>query len=85
MKQLLPMTVIYVLMFLTGVVGNVAVCFVIIHNKTMHTATNFYLFSLAVSDLSILLLGKDHDRLGSAGERKYSRTYQSIVRTRCSA
>jgi hypothetical protein len=24
----------------------------------MHTATNYYLFSLAVSDLTLLLLGK---------------------------
>lgn len=45
-------------MFVTGVIGNFAVCIVIIHNKTMHTATNYYLFSLAISDLIILLLGK---------------------------
>ncbi len=53
------MTVIYVILFLTGVVGNIAVCMVIIRNRSMHTATNYYLFSLAVSDLIILLLGKD--------------------------
>ena len=52
------MTIIYVTMFVTGVVGNLAVCFVIIRNRSMHTATNYYLFSLAVSDLIILLLGE---------------------------
>ncbi len=52
------MTVVYVIMFLTGVAGNVAVCVVIIKNRSMHTATNYYLFSLAVSDLVILLLGE---------------------------
>ncbi len=52
------MTIIYVIMFITGVTGNVAVCLVIIKNRSMHTATNYYLFSLAVSDLVILLLGK---------------------------
>ena len=52
------MTAIYVTLFITGVVGNVAVCVVIIRNRSMHTATNYYLFSLAVSDLVILLLGK---------------------------
>ena len=53
------MTVMYVIMFLTGVAGNVAVCLVIIKNRSMHTATNYYLFSLAVSDLVILLLGEE--------------------------
>ena len=58
MKELVPITIIYVIMFITGVLGNLAVCFVIIRNRSMHTATNYYLFSLAVSDLVILLLGK---------------------------
>lgn len=53
-----PITVIYVLLFVTGVVGNIAVCVVIVRNNFMHTATNYYLFSLAVSDLTLLLLGK---------------------------
>ncbi|KAH8419528.1 hypothetical protein KR222_004282, partial [Zaprionus bogoriensis] len=43
--------------FITGVVGNVLVCMVIIKHSAMHTATNYYLFSLAVSDLLYLLLG----------------------------
>ena len=55
---LIPITAIYVLIFLTGVAGNVDVCLVIVKNKSMHTATNYYLFSLAVSDLMILVLGR---------------------------
>ena len=51
------MTVIYATIFLTGVLGNLAVCLVIVKQRSMHTATNYYLFSLAVSDLVILLLG----------------------------
>jgi len=54
----LPITVIYVFIFVTGVIGNIAVCLVIVRNNFMHTATNYYLFSLAVSDLTLLLLGK---------------------------
>ena len=54
----IPITVVYVLIFVSGVVGNVAVCLVIIRNPTMHTATNCYLFSLAISDLTVLLFGK---------------------------
>ena len=55
---LIPITIIYVLMFFTGVIGNFAVCFVIIKNRSLHNATNYYLFSLAISYLIILLLGK---------------------------
>lgn len=53
-----PITIIYVFIFVTGVIGNIAVCVVIVRNNFMHTATNYYLFSLAVSDLTLLLLGK---------------------------
>lgn len=55
---LAPITVVYVLLFVSGVVGNVSTCIVIIRNPSMHTATNCYLFSLAVSDLTVLLFGK---------------------------
>jgi hypothetical protein len=46
-----------VVILLTGVVGNVSTCVVIARNKHMHTATNYYLFSLAISDLLLLVSG----------------------------
>lgn len=52
-----PISVIYSIIFLTGVVGNISTCIVIARNKSMHTATNYYLFSLAVSDLLLLVSG----------------------------
>ena len=55
---LIPITFFYVIIFISGIIGNVAVCLVIVKNKSMHTATNYYLFSLAISDLMILVLGK---------------------------
>ena len=55
---LIPLTILYLVIFISGVAGNVAVCLVIVKNKSMHTATNYYLFSLAVSDLMILIFGK---------------------------
>jgi hypothetical protein len=61
----LPITIIYVTIFVSGVVGNVAVCVVIARNKSMRTATNYYLFSLAVSDLTLLLLGKCTEHLNT--------------------
>jgi hypothetical protein len=53
----LPITVIYVVIFFTGMIGNIATCVVIARNRSMHTATNYYLFSLAVSDLLLLISG----------------------------
>ena len=51
------MTFVYVTIFLTGMAGNMAVCLVIVKHRSMHTATNYYLFSLAMADLVILILG----------------------------
>lgn len=45
-------------MSITGVFGNLSVCCVILRIPAMRSATNYYLFSLAVADLLILLLGK---------------------------
>ncbi|KAI4459791.1 g-protein coupled receptor [Holotrichia oblita] len=53
----IPITVIYAFIFFAGVVGNIGTCIVIARNKCMHTATNYYLFSLAVSDLLLLISG----------------------------
>lgn len=53
----LPIFLVYLLIFMVGVLGNLLTCTVIARNKVMWTPTNFYLFSLAVSDLLVLLLG----------------------------
>ncbi|XP_063538137.1 neuropeptides capa receptor-like [Cydia strobilella] len=60
---LTPVTVVLLLIFATGVAGNVAVCVVIVRHPAMHTATNYYLFSLALSDLLLLLFGLPNDLL----------------------
>ncbi|BES92772.1 receptor [Nesidiocoris tenuis] len=52
-----PVTVLYSLIFLTGVVGNVCTCVVIARNRHMQTTTNYYLFSLAISDVLLLISG----------------------------
>lgn len=57
MKQFLPICVVYLLIFVVGTLGNGLTCAVILRHKAMHTPTNFYLFSLAVSDLLVLLVG----------------------------
>ncbi|TRZ02397.1 hypothetical protein DNTS_025765 [Danionella cerebrum] len=52
-----PVTFIYILIFLTGVFGNLLTCTVITKDRKMRTPTNLYLFSLAISDLLVLLFG----------------------------
>lgn len=53
----IPISIIYASIFVTGTVGNISTCIVIARNKSMHTATNYYLFSLAISDLLLLVFG----------------------------
>ncbi|KFZ59562.1 Neuromedin-U receptor 2 [Antrostomus carolinensis] len=53
----LPMALVYTLIFVVGVVGNFLVCLVILKHRNMKTPTNYYLFSLAISDLLVLLFG----------------------------
>lgn len=55
---LVPITLVYGIIFVSGLIGNVCTCLVITGNKHMHTATNYYLFNLAVADLLTLILGK---------------------------
>ncbi|XP_041988007.1 neuromedin-U receptor 2-like isoform X2 [Aricia agestis] len=39
--------------FIVSLVGNLLTCIVIYCDRTMHTATNYYLFNMAVSDLIV--------------------------------
>ncbi|PVD29294.1 hypothetical protein C0Q70_11891 [Pomacea canaliculata] len=52
------LTFVYSLIFLSGLIGNICTCVVIARNNCMQTTTNYYLFSLAVSDLLLLFFGK---------------------------
>ncbi|XP_050089265.1 neuropeptides capa receptor isoform X1 [Anopheles aquasalis] len=57
----LVVTVLFVGILVTGVIGNLIVCLVIVRHPSMRTATNYYLFSLAVSDLIFLVLGLPYE------------------------
>lgn len=57
MYIVLPVIILYALIFVTGVLGNTVTCIVIARNRSMATATNYYLFSLAVSDFLLLVSG----------------------------
>ncbi|KAG6453130.1 pyrokinin-1 receptor isoform X1 [Manduca sexta] len=54
---LVPLSITYAVIFVAGILGNTSTCIVIARNRSMHTATNFYLFSLAISDLILLVCG----------------------------
>lgn len=49
--------IVYCTLFLVGTFGNILIVLVVVKNRAMHTATNYYLLSLAVSDLLSLVLG----------------------------
>jgi len=51
------LTLVYTTILLTGVIGNVSTCVVIATIRAMHSPTNLYLLSLAVSDVLTLCLG----------------------------
>lgn len=58
---LVTITVLYSLIFIMGLVGNIITCIVISRNKSMHTATNYYLFNLAITDMLMLLSAMPSD------------------------
>ena len=58
LTQLIVLNVIYIAIFLSGTIGNICTCIVIARNRNMHTATNYYLVSLAMADLLTLLIGE---------------------------
>ncbi|KAK1901604.1 Neuromedin-U receptor 2 [Dissostichus eleginoides] len=53
----LPVSSVYLLIFLVGLSGNLLTCAVIAKHKKMRNPTNLYLLSLALSDLLVLLFG----------------------------
>ncbi|GBP75490.1 Pyrokinin-1 receptor [Eumeta japonica] len=42
-----------VVIFIVSIIGNSVTCLVIYYDRTMHTATNFYLLNLSLSDLIV--------------------------------
>ncbi|XP_060584543.1 pyrokinin-1 receptor-like [Ruditapes philippinarum] len=57
LATVIAITCVYGFIFLSGIFGNVCTCLVIVKNKYMHTATNYYLFNLAIADLLLLIVG----------------------------
>ncbi len=58
LTTIVPISVVYAVIFVLGVLGNVSTILVILKNKYMHTPTNVYLANLAISDLLTHLVGK---------------------------
>ena len=70
LAESVALSVVYCSILVTGVVGNLATCVVIAWNAHMHTATNYYLFSLAISDTITLVLGMMADNDDPVSNRK---------------
>lgn len=47
--------VIYTIIFVLGLVGNILVCFVVVRNKAMQTVTNLFISNLALSDILLCI------------------------------
>ena len=58
---LILITIFYLLLFITGLMGNLSVCIVIFRSKNLHTAMNYYLVSLAIADITIIIMGESYD------------------------
>lgn len=58
LTTIIPITIVYLCIFVFGLFGNLSTCLVIVKNKYMHTPTNVYLANLAVSDLLTHTVGK---------------------------
>ncbi|ODN01361.1 Neuromedin-U receptor 2 [Orchesella cincta] len=54
-SSLIPITVIYSLIFVTGIFGNLSTCLVIAKAHYMRSSTNYYLFNLAIADMLTLI------------------------------
>lgn len=58
LSSLVPITLVYSLIFVTGLIGNFSTCIVIAKAHYMRTSTNYYLFNLAIADMLTLIFGK---------------------------
>ena len=58
-ESLFFLTIIYSIFLVIGVFGNLSTCIVILTNEYMRTATNVYLFNLAIADISTLVISKN--------------------------
>lgn len=46
----------YLIVFVTGLIGNFLVCFVVWRNRQMRTVTNFFIVNLSVADFLVILI-----------------------------
>ncbi|KAF0294376.1 Pyrokinin-1 receptor [Amphibalanus amphitrite] len=58
---IISMTVLYGVIFFISALGNTIICITIVHKRYMHTATNYYLLNLAISDLLLLITGLPYE------------------------
>lgn len=78
----LMFTYLMLTVFVVGIVGNLLTSFVIYCDRSMHTATNYYLFNLAMSDLilafGILLELRSYKKADIATVADYRYVYERV-------
>ncbi|CAI4229243.1 unnamed protein product [Auanema sp. JU1783] len=75
---IIPTILIYSVIFIIGIVGNICTCIVILSNKSMQNPTNSYLLSLAISDILVLLLGLPMELYGVL-DYAYPYTFPNVI------
>ena len=63
--------VLYIVVFLAGLVGNFLVCFVVWKNRHMRTVTNMFIVNLSVADFLVILICLPPTVLGDVTETWY--------------
>lgn len=63
--------VIYVMVFIFGLIGNFLVCFVVWRNQNMKTVTNIFIVNLSVADFLVILICMPPTVLGDVTETWY--------------
>ncbi len=53
---LLCVSIFYIVIFLTGAIGNILVIFVVFRNGEMRTSTNYFLVNLSIADLFVIVI-----------------------------
>lgn len=54
----ITISIINIFVFITGLIGNVLVCIVIVKHPALNSPTDFFLVNLALSDLTLLVFGE---------------------------
>ena len=54
LEVIIPFVIVYIMIFITGMIGNVALIATIAKRKNLHTAANFFIANLAAGNILLI-------------------------------